>query len=123
MFGSFVLSSDNYDVYYRKAMQIRTLVKDAYTKLFERFDLILSPVVPAAAPEPGGNLNDSNVFTTSANLAGLPAAALPCGFDKQGLPVGFQLIGKAFSEGKLIEAARVYQNSTDNKTKKPGAST
>jgi aspartyl-tRNA(Asn)/glutamyl-tRNA(Gln) amidotransferase subunit A len=81
IFGSFVLSSGNYDVYYRKAMQIRTLVKDAYTKFFERFDLILSPVVPAAASKLGENIN-SNVFTASVNLAGLPAAALPCGFDK-----------------------------------------
>ena len=97
MFGSLVLSSGYYDAYYRKAMQVRTLVKDEYAKLFSRFNMILSPAVSAT-------------INYSTNLAGLPAAALPCGLDKQGLPVGFQLIGKAFSEGKLIEAARVYQS-------------
>ncbi|MCL2804780.1 MAG: amidase family protein [Treponema sp.] len=86
MLGSFVLSSDNYDAYFKKALQIRTLVREAYKKLFERFDLILSPV-----------------NTISVNLTGLPAVILPDGQN------GFQLIGDAFCENKLIGAAQIYQ--------------
>jgi len=122
MFGSFVLSSDYYESYFKKALQARTLIKDAYNKLFERFDIILSPVTPATAFKLGENTNNpdigkSDIFTAAVNLAGLPAAALPCGFDKHGLPIGFQLIGKAFCEEKLVEAARVYQSRTDHHTK------
>ena len=118
MLGSFVLSSGNYDAYYRKAMQVRTLVKDAYNKLFKQFDIILSPVVPTTALKLGENtdpmkMNMGSILNVPANLAGLPAAALPCGFDSQGLPVGIQLIGSAFSEGKLVNSARIYQRYTD----------
>jgi aspartyl-tRNA(Asn)/glutamyl-tRNA(Gln) amidotransferase subunit A len=112
MLGSFVLSSGNYDIYFKKALQARTLVRDVYNKLFERFDFILSP---AAACWSGEDLN--NIYTASANLAGLPAIVLPCGLDRQGLPVGFQLIGNAFSEKKLIETARIYQKRTDFHTR------
>ncbi|MCL2442980.1 MAG: Asp-tRNA(Asn)/Glu-tRNA(Gln) amidotransferase subunit GatA [Treponema sp.] len=126
MLGSFVLSSGQYDVYYKKALQARALIKDAYNKLFERFDIILSPVAPTTAYKLGAANNDpmemymGDIFTASVNLAGLPAAALPCGFDKQGLPIGFQLIGNSFSENKLIDAARIYQTRTNHHTKKPG---
>ena len=115
MFGSFALSSGCYDIYFKKAMQVRTLIRDAYNNLFRQFDMILSPVMPAVSlnddlNDPVKKIYTRNIFTASVNLAGLPAAALPCGFGKQGLPVGFQLIGKAFSEAELINAARVYQN-------------
>jgi aspartyl-tRNA(Asn)/glutamyl-tRNA(Gln) amidotransferase subunit A len=119
MMGSFVLSSGYYDAYYKKAQQARALIKDAYNKLFGRFDMILSPVAPTTAYKIGGNIDDpvkmlmGDIYTGSVNLAGLPAAALPCGFDKQGLPIGFQLIGDAFSENKIIGAARVFQNRTE----------
>jgi aspartyl-tRNA(Asn)/glutamyl-tRNA(Gln) amidotransferase subunit A len=125
MLGSFVLSSGYYDAYYKKALQVRSLLKDAYNKLFEKFDMILSPVAPTTAYKLGENIGDpmkmymGDIFTVSINLAGLPAAALPCGFDKLGLPIGFQLIGNSFSENKLIHAARVFQNRTDYHTKKP----
>lgn len=127
MLGSFVLSSGYYDAYYKKALQARTLIKDAYNKLFERFDMILSPVAPTTAYKLGENIDDpikmymGDIYTVSVNLAGLPAVSLPCGFDKQKLPIGFQLIGSAFSEKKLIEAARIYQQRTDYHTKKPEA--
>ncbi|MCL2044122.1 MAG: Asp-tRNA(Asn)/Glu-tRNA(Gln) amidotransferase subunit GatA [Treponema sp.] len=120
MLGSFVLSSGYYDSYYKKALQTRALIKDAYSRLFERFDMILSPVAPTTAYKLGENLGDpmkmymGDIYTVSVNLAGLPAAALPCGFDKQGLPIGFQLISDAFSENKLIQAARVYQCRTSH---------
>jgi len=125
MLGSFVLSSGYYDAYYKKALQARALLKDAYSKLFGRFDIILSPTAPTTAYKLGDNIGDpvkmymGDIYTVSINLAGLPAAALPCGFDKQGLPIGFQLIGDAFSESKIINAARVFQNRTDYHKKKP----
>ena len=126
MLGSFVLSSGYYEAYYKKALQVRSLIKDAYSRLFGRFDAILSPVAPTAAYKLGENVDDpikmymGDIYTVSVNLAGLPAIALPCGFDRQGLPIGFQLIGDAFSEEKLIKASRVYQNRTDHHMKRPG---
>jgi aspartyl-tRNA(Asn)/glutamyl-tRNA(Gln) amidotransferase subunit A len=125
MLGSFVLSSGYYDAYYKKALQVRALIKDAYTRLFTKYDMILSPVAPTTAYKIGDNISDpmkmymGDIYTVSINLAGLPSAALPCGFDKQGLPIGFQLIGDAFSENKLIGAARVYQSRTDYHLKRP----
>ncbi|MCL2181543.1 MAG: Asp-tRNA(Asn)/Glu-tRNA(Gln) amidotransferase subunit GatA [Treponema sp.] len=126
MLGSFVLSSGYYDAYYKKALQTRALIKDAYNKLFSRYDMILSPVAPTTAYKQGENVDDpikmymGDIYTVSINLAGLPAAALPCGFDKQNLPIGFQLIGDAFSEKKLIDAARVFQSRTTHHLNKPG---
>jgi aspartyl-tRNA(Asn)/glutamyl-tRNA(Gln) amidotransferase subunit A len=125
MLGSFVLSSGYYDAYYKKALQARALIKNTYNKLFEKYDMILSPVAPTTAYKLGENVDDpmkmymGDIYTVSINLAGLPAIALPCGFDNQGLPIGFQLIGNSFSENKLIDAARVFQSRTDHHTKKP----
>jgi aspartyl-tRNA(Asn)/glutamyl-tRNA(Gln) amidotransferase subunit A len=125
MLGSFVLSSGYYDAYYKKALQVRALIKDAYTKLFTKYDMILSPVAPTTAYKIGDNIGDpmkmymGDIYTVSINLAGLPSAALPCGFDSTGLPIGFQLIGDAFSENKLINAARVYQSRTQYHLKRP----
>jgi aspartyl-tRNA(Asn)/glutamyl-tRNA(Gln) amidotransferase subunit A len=119
MLGSFVLSSGYYDAYYKKALQVRALIKDAYAGLFKRFDMVLSPAAPTTAYRLGENVDDpikmymGDIYTVSVNLAGLPAVALPCGFDAQGLPIGMQLIGDAFSEGKLVKAARAYQRRTD----------
>ena len=118
MLGSFVLSSGYYDSYYKKALQTRAMIKSAYDELFKRFDLIISPVAPTTAYKIGENISDpmkmymGDIYTVSVNLAGLPAVSLPCGFDENGLPVGFQLIGDSFSELKLIKAARVYQQRT-----------
>jgi len=126
MLGSFVLSSGYYDAFYKKALQARALIKDAYNDLFKRYDMILSPVAPTTAYKLGENIDDpmkmymGDIYTVSVNLAGLPAVALPCGFDQQGLPVGFQLIGDAFTEDKLIGAARAYQSRTDHYKKQPG---
>jgi aspartyl-tRNA(Asn)/glutamyl-tRNA(Gln) amidotransferase subunit A len=125
MLGSFVLSSGYYDAYYKKALQVRALIKDAYNKLFKQFDMILSPTAPTTAYKLGENVGDpmkmymGDIYTVSINLAGLPAVALPCGFDAAGLPVGFQLIGDAFSENKLIAAARAFQGRTPYHTKSP----
>ena len=126
MLGSFVLSSGYYDAYYKKALQARAMIKDSYDRLFKRFDMIISPVAPTTAYKLGENVGDpmkmymGDIYTVSANLAGIPAAAIPCGFDSQGLPIGFQLIGEVFSENKLVRAARTYQMNTSHHTKKPG---
>jgi aspartyl-tRNA(Asn)/glutamyl-tRNA(Gln) amidotransferase subunit A len=88
--------------------------------------MILSPVAPTTAYKIGENVGDpmkmymGDIYTISINLAGLPAVALPCGFDRMPLPIGFQLIGDAFSENKLIGAARVYQSRTNFHEQKPG---
>jgi aspartyl-tRNA(Asn)/glutamyl-tRNA(Gln) amidotransferase subunit A len=129
MLGSFVLSSGYYDAYYKKALQARYLIKDAYNKQFEKVHMILSPVAPTTSYKLGENISDpvkmymGDIYTAPVNLAGIPSVALPCGFDKQGLPVGFQLIGNSFSEEKLINTARVYQQRTDHHTKQPGGKT
>ncbi|MCL2765435.1 MAG: Asp-tRNA(Asn)/Glu-tRNA(Gln) amidotransferase subunit GatA [Treponema sp.] len=123
MLGSLVLSSDYYDTYYRKALQVRSLIKDAYNKLFTKYDLILSPVTPYMS---GANSDDpmqiymDSIYTASSDLAGLPAAALPCGFNNQGMPLGFQLIGNAFSEKIIVDAGRVYQKRTEHHRRRPG---
>jgi len=125
MLGSFVLSSGYYDAYYKKALQVRALIKDAYNKLFTQYDMILSPVAPTTAYKLGENVGDpikmymGDIYTVSINLAGLPAVALPCGTDSSGLPIGFQIIGDAFSENKLIAAARAFQGRTPYHTKSP----
>ena len=125
MLGSFVLSSGYYDSYYKKALQTRTMIKEAYNKLFERFDIIISPVAPTSAYKIGENISDpmkmymGDIYTVSVNLAGLPAVALPCGFDSYGLPVGLQIIGAAFAEEKLVKIARVYQRRTAHHKIKP----
>ncbi|MCL2213429.1 MAG: aspartyl/glutamyl-tRNA amidotransferase subunit A, partial [Oscillospiraceae bacterium] len=123
--GSFVLSSGYYDAYYKKALETRTLIKTAYDKLFESYDMIISPVAPTTAYKIGENIDDpmkmymGDIYTVSVNLAGLPSVAIPCGFDRQGLPIGCQLIGNAFSEDKLVSTARVFQQRTDYHTKVP----
>jgi len=126
MLGSFVLSSGYYDAYYKKALQVRRLIKNAYNDAFKHFDMIITPTTPSTAYKFGENADNpvksymGDIFTCSVNLAGVPALSLPCGFDKQGLPVGFQLIGDAFCEAKLINAARVYQSCTDFHNNIPG---
>ncbi|MCL2062308.1 MAG: Asp-tRNA(Asn)/Glu-tRNA(Gln) amidotransferase subunit GatA [Firmicutes bacterium] len=126
MLGSFVLSSGYYDAFYKKAMQTRALIKAEFAKLFDSYDIILAPVAPTTAYKIGQNIHDpikmymGDIYTVSVNLAGLPAVSLPCGFDKRAMPIGLQLIGKAFSEQKLITAAKYFQKITDWHTKKPG---
>lgn len=127
MLGSFVLSSGYFDAYYKKALQVRGLIKKSFDDAFEKYDVILSPVSPTTAYPIGGQIEDplamylADIYTVSINLSGLPAVALPCGFGKDGMPVGMQLIGKAFSEKTLVKAADVYQNHTDYHKQMPGA--
>lgn len=117
MLGSFVLSSGYYDAYYLKALRVKSLIKKAFDKAFEKYDVILGPVAPTTAPRIGESLQDpmkmylSDVYTISVNLAGLPGISVPCGRDKKGLPIGMQLIADCFQEKKLIQTAYTYEQS------------
>ena len=99
MLGSFVLSSGYYDAYYLKALRTKALIKQAFDKAFEKYDVILGPAAPTTAPKLGASLSDplkmylGDIYTISVNLAGLPGITLPCGTDQSGLPIGLQLIG------------------------------
>ncbi|CAI8200852.1 MAG: Glutamyl-tRNA(Gln) amidotransferase subunit A [Arcobacter lacus] len=110
MLGSFVLSSGYYDAYYIKAQKVRHLIKDEYTKIFNEADLILSPVAPTTAPEFGAfktslEMYLSDIYTISVNLAGLPAISLPVDKDEDNMPIGLQLIAKAYDEQTLFDGA------------------
>ena len=119
LFGYFVLSSEQFDAYYRKALKARGMIKRALGKALEDCDLILSPASPSAAFEIGRSTDDpveiyiGDIYTTSANLAGLPGAAAPCGFDGAGMPIGMQLIGKAFDDGLILDTITRFQQATD----------
>lgn len=126
MLGSFVLSSGYFDAYYKKALQVRSLIRAAFDRAFAEYDIILSPVSPTTAYPIGGQIEDplamylADIYTVSVNLSGLPAVALPCGFGSDGMPVGMQLIGRAFSETTLVMAADRYQSHTDYHRLVPG---
>jgi len=121
-----VLSAGYYDAYYGKAQAVRTLIRQDFEEAFQNVDLIVTPVTPTPAFRFGAKANDplqmylSDIFTISANLAGVPAISLPCGFSREGLPIGFQLIGRPFAEETLLRAAYAYEQSTHWRTKKPG---
>lgn len=124
MLGSFVLSSGYYDAYYNKALKVRRLIKNSFDSAFDKYDMIISPVAPTVAYKIGENSSDplkmylGDIYTVSVNLAGIPAVSVPCGFGANGMPVGMQLIGKSFSEPKLVKAASAFQRATDFHTKK-----
>lgn len=117
MLGSFVLSSGYYDAYYLKALRTKALIKQAFDKAFEKYDVILGPAAPTTAPKLGESLSDplkmylGDIYTISVNLAGLPGITLPCGMDQSGLPIGLQLIGDCFAEKKIIRAAYTYEQT------------
>jgi aspartyl-tRNA(Asn)/glutamyl-tRNA(Gln) amidotransferase subunit A len=117
MLGSFVLSSGYYDAYYLKALRTKALIKQVFDKAFEKYDVILGPAAPTTAPKLGQSLSDpikmylGDIYTISVNLAGLPGISLPCGKDKNGLPIGLQLIGNCFEEKKIIRAAYAFEQT------------
>ncbi len=117
MLGSFVLSSGYYDAYYLKALKTKALIKQAFDRAFEKYDILLGPVAPTTALAIGENMDDpikmylGDIYTVSINLAGLPGISLPCGTDKKGLPVGLQMIGQAFSEKTLFRAAYSFEKT------------
>lgn len=117
MLGSFVLSSGYYDAYYLKALKVKALIKKAFDKAFASYDIIFGPVAPTTAPKLGESLADpirmylGDIYTISANLAGIPGICLPCGRDAEGLPIGLQLLGDCFTEKKLIQTAYTYEKA------------
>ncbi len=127
MLGTYALSSGYYDAYYGKAMRVRTRIRQDYDAAFEAVDLIASPTSPVPPFEFGARTADplkmylADVYTVSANLAGICAISLPCGFTDQGLPVGLQLQAPALQETRLLQAAWVYQQGTDWHLRRPEA--
>ena len=110
LLGNFVLSSGYYDAYYVKAQKVRHLIRDEFNAIFEEADLILSPVAPSVAPKIGASkdpleMYKSDMYTIAINLAGLPAISLPVSKNSEGMPIGLQLIGKAFNEKTLFDGA------------------
>ena len=125
MLGNFVLSSGYYDAYYRKALQAKGLIKKAFDEAFSKYDVIVGPVAPTTAQRLGETLQDplkmylGDIYTVLANIVGLPAASIPCGFDAKGLPVGLQILAKHYDEQTLVGAAAVYQNHTEFHKRRP----
>ena len=119
MLGTYALSAGYYDAYYLKALQVRTLIAQDFTRAFERCDAIVAPVAPTTAFRLGERTDDpltmylSDILTISVNLAGLPGMSVPCGFDGDGLPIGLQLIGRPFDEPTLFRLAAAYEATAD----------
>lgn len=119
MLGTYALSSGYYEAYYRKAQQVRTLIKRDFEDAFKTVDVIVTPTSPTPAFRIGEKINDplqmylSDIFTISVNLAGVPAISIPCGFTKDNLPVGLQIIGKPFDEVTILRTAYAYEQSTE----------
>ena len=119
LLGTFVLSTGYYDAYYKKALQVKSIIKTAYDDAFQKYDMLLTPVTPATAPQLGESLSDplkmylSDIYTVPLNLAGLPGISIPCGFDSNWMPIGAQLIGPALGDSVILNAAHSYQLETD----------
>lgn len=119
MLGTFALSAGYRDAYYIKALQVRRLIKEDFDKAFEKVDVIAGPVTPTPAFKIGEKVDDplamylSDIYTVSANLAGIPGLSIPCGFSKSGLPIGLQLQGAPFAEETVLRAGFHYQTQTD----------
>ncbi len=127
MLGTYVLSAGYYDAYYLKAQRVRTLLRQDYERAFERVDVVAMPTTPTPAFRLGEKTSDplqmylEDVFTVSANLAGLPAISVPCGFSNRDLPMGLQLTGRMFDEATILRAADAYQRYTTWHTSQPSA--
>ena len=115
--GTYVLSSGYYDAYYKKAQQVRTLVMNEFDKAFEKYDVILTPTSPTVAFDIGSKSDNplemylADICTVSVNIAGLPGISIPCGVDKEGMPIGMQLIGNKFCEETILNAAYTFEQA------------
>ena len=113
-----MLSSGYYDAYYKKAQQVRTLVRKEFDKAFEKYDVIITPTSPVVAFETGTKSNNplemylADICTVSVNIAGLPGISIPCGVDSNGMPIGMQLIGNRFEESTILNAAYTFEQAT-----------
>ncbi len=125
MLGTYALSSGYYEAYYKKAQQVRTLIKQDFEKAFQQVDVIVTPTYPTAAFKLGEKTADplqmylSDIFTISVNLAGVPGISIPCGFTANNLPVGLQLIGRHFDEESLLKVAYAYEQATEWHKRRP----
>ncbi|MCL4418547.1 Asp-tRNA(Asn)/Glu-tRNA(Gln) amidotransferase subunit GatA [Patescibacteria group bacterium] len=125
MLGTFTLSAGYYDAYYKKAMQVRTLIKEDFDKAFKEVDVIITPVSPTPPWKIGEKINDplkmylSDIFTVTANLAGIPGISIPSGFTRSNLPTGIQILGPQFSEERLFQTGYAYEQSTRFFERKP----
>lgn len=125
MLGTYALSAGYVDAYYNKALKVRRLIREDFDTAFQSVDVIVSPVTPTPAFKLGALTSDplamylQDIYTLSANLAGIPGISLPCGVSKGGLPIGLQLLGPHFSEEQLLRAARMFEQATDWHEKKP----
>ncbi len=125
LLGTFVLSAGYYEAYYLKGQKVRTLIRQDFEKAFKEVDVILSPTSPTAAFKIGEKVSDpvamylSDIFTIPANLAGIPAMSLPCGFTSGGLPIGMQLMARPFDEATMLRAAYAFEQETGIYKKKP----
>ncbi len=125
MLGTYALSSGYYDAYYLKALKVRNLIRRDLTRAFTACDCIMMPVAPTTAFRIGEKTDDplqmylSDMYTIAANLAGIPAISIPCGFDADGLPIGLQILSPAFTEDKLLQIARMYESRTQWHTRRP----
>ena len=121
--GTYVLSSGYYDAYYKKAQKVRTLVKNEFAKNLEKYDVLLTPTSPITAFKIGEKTENplemylSDICTVSINIAGVPAISIPCGVDKEGMPIGMQLIGKHFDEETILNTAYTYEKNTNFREK------
>jgi aspartyl-tRNA(Asn)/glutamyl-tRNA(Gln) amidotransferase subunit A len=126
MLGTYVLSAGYYDAYYKRAQQVRTLVRRDFEAAFQKVDAIVTPTAPTPAFKIGENTADpvqmylGDVFTVTANLAGLPGLSLPCGFTQERLPVGLQLLAPWWQEAKLLQIARAYERAHEWHTRRAG---
>jgi aspartyl-tRNA(Asn)/glutamyl-tRNA(Gln) amidotransferase subunit A len=124
--GTYVLSAGYYDAYYRKASQVRTMMRNDFEAAFQKVDVMLTPTAPTPAFKIGEKVEDplqmylSDIHTIPVNLAGIPAMVVPCGFSHEGLPIGLQIMGRHFDEGKLLRVAYTFEQNTDVHLKKPG---
>jgi len=125
MLGTYALSAGYYEAYYRKASQVRTLIREDFQKAFSQCDVLLTPTAPTPAFKIGEKVDDplqmylSDIFTIPCNLAGLPGLSLPCGFNKEGLPIGLQILSDYFQEEKILRVAYAFEQSTDFHRRKP----
>ena len=125
MLGTYALSAGYYDAYYLKALKVRRLIRRDFDAAFERCDVLTSPIASTPAFRLGELVNDplamylSDIYTISANLAGIPGLSLPCGVSSTGLPIGLQLLAAPFEEDRLLRAARMFERATDWHTKRP----
>lgn len=120
LLGTFVLSSGYYDAYYRKALKVKAIIKKEFDDLFSKYDVVVMPTAPNVAPKIGDSLADpmkmylSDIYTVSANIAGLPGLSVPCGFNKDGMPIGAQIIGQRLQDEKVLNVGVAYQNMQHN---------